>query len=93
MRLPCILFGFINVQYTNLFTVALTESLQSITVAARSKAGTVFAPMNTEVVGSNPIQGMGVYVLLFCVCVLCLRNAALQRADPPSKESYQLCID
>jgi hypothetical protein len=41
-----------------------------ITVAARSEAGTVFAHSNTEIVGSNPIQGMDVCVRLFYVCVV-----------------------
>jgi hypothetical protein len=36
---------------------------------------------------------MDVHVRLFCVCVgLCAGGAALRRADPPSKESYRLCI-
>jgi hypothetical protein len=39
-------------------------------VAARSKAGTVFAHSNTGIVGSNPIQSMDVNVRLFCVCVV-----------------------
>jgi hypothetical protein len=41
-----------------------------ITVAARSKAWTVLARSNAGVMGSNPTQGMGVYVRLFCVYVL-----------------------
>jgi hypothetical protein len=61
------------------------------TVATRSKAWTVFARTDAGIVGSNPTQGMVVYVLsvfvLFCVYV-----AALQRTDPPSKVSYWLCI-
>jgi hypothetical protein len=33
---------------------------------------TVFARSNTGIVGSNPTQGMDVYVPLFCLCaVLC----------------------
>jgi hypothetical protein len=59
-----------------------------ITVAARSKAWTVFARSNTGIVGSNPTWGMDVYVRLFCVCaVLYVEVAALRLADPPSKES------
>jgi hypothetical protein len=46
----------------------LYESLP-ITVAARSKAWTVFARSNAEIVGSNPTQGMDVCLRLFCVCV------------------------
>jgi hypothetical protein len=41
-----------------------------ITGAARSKAWTVFARSNTEIVGSNPTQVMDVSVCLFCVCVV-----------------------
>jgi hypothetical protein len=40
-----------------------------ITVAARSSVCNVFACSNTEIVGSNPIQGMDVCLRLFCVCV------------------------
>jgi hypothetical protein len=44
-----------------------------ITVAARSKAKTVFARSSAGIVGLNPIQGMGVCVRLFCVrVVLCV---------------------
>jgi hypothetical protein len=59
-----------------------------IVVAAWSKAWTVFDRSNTEIVGSHPTGGMDVYVRLFCVCVV----LDLQRADPPSTESYRLCI-
>jgi hypothetical protein len=41
-----------------------------ITVAARSKAWTVFVFSNSGLVGSNPTQDMNVCVRLFCV-VLC----------------------
>jgi hypothetical protein len=56
-----------------------------ITVAARSRAWTVFARSNTGIVVSNPARGMYVCVRLFCV-----QLAALRPADPPSKESYRL---
>jgi hypothetical protein len=49
-----------------------------ITIAARSKAWTVFARSNIGTVGSNLTWGMDVRVRLFCVQV-----AALRRADPP----------
>jgi hypothetical protein len=39
-----------------------------ITVAAQSKALTDFASSNTEIVVSNPTQGMNVCVRLFCLC-------------------------
>jgi hypothetical protein len=40
-----------------------------VTVAARSKAGNVFARSNAGIVGSNPTQGMDVCLCLFCVCI------------------------
>jgi hypothetical protein len=61
-------------------------------VAARSKAWTVFARLNTGIMGSNPTWGIDVCVRLFYVCaVLCVQVAALRRADQPSKETYRLC--
>jgi hypothetical protein len=41
-----------------------------ITVAARSKARTVFAPSNAGIVGSNPTQGMD-------VCIMCVYSVFL----------------
>jgi hypothetical protein len=66
-----------------------------ITVAARSKAWTVFALSNAGIVGSNPIQGMDVRIACICsVFVLFYVSvAALRLAAPPSKESYRLCIN
>jgi hypothetical protein len=62
-----------------------------ITVAAWSKAWTVLACSNTGIMGLNPTWDMDVCLHLFCVCaVLCVQVAALQWADPPSKESCQL---
>jgi hypothetical protein len=46
------------------------RSYQPVTVAARSKARTVFARSNAGVVGSKPTQCMDVYVRLFCVCAV-----------------------
>jgi hypothetical protein len=60
---------------------------QPITVAARSKAWTVFAHLNTGIVSSNPTQSMDACLCLFCVCVA---STALRWADPPSDESYLL---
>jgi hypothetical protein len=56
-----------------------------ITVAARSKAGTLFSRSNAGIVGSNVTKGMDACVRLFCVEVL-------RRAEPSSKKSYRLCI-
>jgi hypothetical protein len=76
----------------NLFLERI-DQLMPVTVAARSEAWTVFARSNVGIMGSNPTWGMDVNVRLFCVCaVLCVQVAALRRADPPSEESYRLCI-
>jgi hypothetical protein len=56
-------------------------------MAKRSKAWAVFALSNTGVVGLNPTRGID-----FCVRWICVKVLALQRADPPSEESYRLCI-
>jgi hypothetical protein len=65
-----------------------------ITVAARSKAWTAFALSNAGIVGSNPIRGKDVCIECFysVFVFFCVYVAALRRADPPSKESYRLCI-
>jgi hypothetical protein len=39
-------------------------------MAARSKVWTIFGRWNTGFMGSNTNLGMGVYVRLFCVCVV-----------------------
>jgi hypothetical protein len=49
-----------------------------ITAAARSKAWTLFARLNTGFVGSNPTQGMDVCVLLFYVCVVLYVGSGLE---------------
>jgi hypothetical protein len=60
-------------------------------MVARSKAWTFFARSNAGIVGSNPTWGMDVCVRLFCACAdLRVQVVASRRADPPSKESYQL---
>jgi hypothetical protein len=52
-----------------------------------------FACLSAGILGSNSTRGMDVCVRLFCVSVvLRVVREALQRADPPSKESYRLCI-
>jgi hypothetical protein len=62
-------------------------------VAARSEAWTVFVRSNNGVVGSNPTEDMDVYARLLCVCVALCVGSGAATADPPSKESYRLCID
>jgi hypothetical protein len=51
----------------------------SQSVAAQSKAWTVFTSSEAGIVSSNPTEGMDVCVRLFCVC---LQAAALRLADP-----------
>jgi hypothetical protein len=51
------------------------------TVAALSKAWTVFAILKTGIVGYIPTWNMDI----------CVQVAALRRADPPSKESCRIC--
>jgi hypothetical protein len=58
-----------------------------VTVDERSKAYTVFARSEAEIVGSNPTQGMDVCVR-FSVC---LQVEDLWRADHSPKESYRMC--
>jgi hypothetical protein len=52
--------------------ISVQETPSPITVAARSKAWTLFARSNPGIMGSNPTQGMDVCVrfsvfVLFCV--------------------------
>jgi hypothetical protein len=46
-------------------------SIEPVTVAARSKAWTVFARSDAAIVGSNTTHGMdvwSVYVFILCLC-------------------------
>jgi hypothetical protein len=58
-----------------------------ITVAARSKAWTVFARPNTRIVGSNPWMSVCVYSVFVLSYV---QVVALWRADTLSKQSCRL---
>jgi hypothetical protein len=60
-----------------------------VPMAARSKARTLFDRSNTGITGSNPARGMDV-CLRFPVLSFPVKVQALRRADPPSKESYQM---
>jgi hypothetical protein len=53
-----------------LYSIKLQKHLP-ITVAARSKAWTVFACSNAGIAGSNPTESMDVSVRLFCLCCVC----------------------
>jgi hypothetical protein len=57
----------------------------------RSKASTVFGRSNIEIAGSNPARGMDVCPRFSVLCCPVLVEA-LRRADPPTKESYQMFI-
>jgi hypothetical protein len=64
----------LNVKYVQcIFTNYYYYYYLPVTVAAWSKAWTVFARSDAGIVDLNPTQGMDVCVRLFCVCViLCL---------------------
>jgi hypothetical protein len=64
-----------------------------ITVAARSKVWTVLAHSNTGIVGSNHTRGLDICVHLFYVFVVFCLGSGLVTVDPPSRETYQMCID
>jgi hypothetical protein len=55
-------------------------------MAAPSEARTVFDRTKTGIAGSNPAQGMDVYLHISVLCCPVLVET-LCRADPPSKES------
>jgi hypothetical protein len=60
-----------------------------VPITELSKARTAFDRSNTGIVGSNPIRGMGVCPRFSVLCCP-VYVVALRRADPPSKESYQM---
>jgi hypothetical protein len=63
-------YSVVQVHYVNVHGKRLAWP---ITVAERSKVGTIFARSNAGIVGSNPTEGMDVCVPLFCVdAVLCV---------------------
>jgi hypothetical protein len=75
-----------------LFWCQYTACMQN-TMAARSKAWTVFARLNTVIVGSNPSQVTVVCVLLFfSYVVLCVGSGLTTGWFPPSKKTYWLYI-
>jgi hypothetical protein len=69
----------------NEYIVQVLENINS-TDACRSERA-VFTRPNTDIISSNPTQGMDICLSLFCVCVYV---AVLRRAAPPSKEFYRL---
>jgi hypothetical protein len=70
--------------------VCVWSQMEPITVATRSETWIVFARSNTGVVGSNPIQGIDIYVRLFCVCVvLCVGSGLGDSLIPhPRRPTY-----
>jgi hypothetical protein len=54
------------------FMQTILTWLLPIAVVARSKARTLFARSNTEIVGSNPTEGMDICVC--CVRLFCLHS-------------------
>jgi hypothetical protein len=59
-----------NISYCSYLNYSTVVVIQPITVAARSKAWTVFARSNTGIVGSNPTQDMDVCMCFYSVFVL-----------------------
>jgi hypothetical protein len=60
-------------------------------MAERSKACTVYDRSNIGISDSNPASGMDMCPRVSVLC--CPVSAeALRRADPPSKESYQMSL-
>jgi hypothetical protein len=53
------------------------------TVAARPKVWTLFAHLNTGIMGSNPTQGMIVCLCLFCDCVVLYVGSGLATGSSP----------
>jgi hypothetical protein len=58
-------------------------------MAERSKASTVYDRSNIGITGSNPASGMDVCPRVSMLCCH-VSVEALRRANPPSKESYQI---
>jgi hypothetical protein len=59
-------------------------------MAAWSKTSTVFEHSNIGIAGSNPARGMDVCPRFSVLCCPVCKVEALRRADPPSKEAYQM---
>jgi hypothetical protein len=62
---------------------ATAELRLPITVAARSKAWTVFARSNPGIIGSNPTGGMDVCVCVYSVCVVLCEGSGLATGWSP----------
>jgi hypothetical protein len=75
------------------YYLKLTEVKQSNyrMLAERSKACTVYDRLNIGIAVSNPVWGMDVCPRVSVLCCP-VSVEALRRADPPSKESYQMSL-
>jgi hypothetical protein len=58
--------------------IVLVMSAMPITVAARSKAWTVFVRLNTEIMGSNPTRGID----CLCAFLLCVGSGLATGLSP-----------
>jgi hypothetical protein len=63
-----------------------------VSIADRSKAGTVYDSLNIGIAVSNPARGMDVSPRVSVLCCP-VSVEALRRADPPAKEPYQMCVN
>jgi hypothetical protein len=75
--------GLLSAVIYSLAWVSMLYMKPPITVAARSKAWTVFARSNTGIVGSNPTRDTDVCVRLFCVCVVLCAGSGLATGWSP----------
>jgi hypothetical protein len=79
--------------YGRSLTEICLSSCRSQWPAGRSKAWTVFARSNAEIVGSNSTRGMDVCVRLFCVCVvLCIGSGLVTDWSPVQGVLPTVCI-
>jgi hypothetical protein len=67
----------------NIILPMFIRSVLPITMTARCEVWTVFVPLNTGIVGSNPTQGMDVCARLFCFYVVLYRGRDLARGWSP----------
>jgi hypothetical protein len=62
-----------------------------VSIAERSKAGTVYDCLNIGIAGSYPAWGMDVCLRVSVLCCP-VSVEALHRADPLAKESYHMSL-
>jgi hypothetical protein len=76
----------LSVKHNEVFTGTLPCGKKKIITTK----GTVYDRLNIGIAGSNPAWGMDVCPRVSVLCSVSIE--ALRRADPPSKESYQMSL-